>query len=197
VWSAVSKRHRRDQDVALLVLDMTTQLIPHLQAAAQGPDRCSETLTNCRKTLVNTFGVYWTKRGELYNAATRCAIVHCITDIILVCSVCCLHCSLHHPLYTGLFRLLSTLFTASWTLYWSVRSVVYIVHCITHFILVYSACCLHCSLHHGLYTGLFRLLSTLFTASPTLYWSVPSVVYMLNCYCMFVVVVMMAVGADV
>ena len=73
-------------------------------------------------------------------------IVHCITDIILVCSVCCLHCSLHHPLYTGLFRLLSTLFTASWTLYWSVPPVVYIVHCITDFILVCSICCLHAQL---------------------------------------------------
>jgi len=68
-----------------MVLDMTNQLIPHLNAASQHADCCKETLANCCKTLVNTFGVYWTKRGDLYNPATRCAIVRCMTNFILVC----------------------------------------------------------------------------------------------------------------
>ena len=68
----------------MMVLDMTNQLIPHLHATSQSAECCKETLSNCRKTLVNTFGVYWTKRGDLCNPATRCAIVCCMTNFILV-----------------------------------------------------------------------------------------------------------------
>jgi len=85
--SEVSKSHRRDQDVAAMVLDMTCQLIPHLHAASERAECCTETVTNSCTTLVNTFGVYWTKRGDLYNPATRCAIVRCMTNFILVCVV--------------------------------------------------------------------------------------------------------------
>lgn len=83
--SEVSKRHRKDQNVAVAILDMTNQLIPHLRGASQSAECCSQTLSNSRTTLVNTFGVYWTKRGDLYNPATRCAIVRCMTNFILVC----------------------------------------------------------------------------------------------------------------
>ena len=82
--SEVSKRLRRDQDVVTMILDMTSRLIPHLHAASQCPEHCNETLSNSRTTLVNTFGVYWTKRGDLYTPATRCAILRCMTDFILV-----------------------------------------------------------------------------------------------------------------
>ena len=91
--SEVSKSHRRDQDVAAMVLDMTSRLIPHLHAASERAECCMETVANTRTTLVNTFGVYWTKRGDFYNLATRCAIVRCMTDFILVSVVyacCCL-----------------------------------------------------------------------------------------------------------
>jgi len=73
-----------------MILDMTNQLIPHLHAAVQSAETesCKETLANSRTTLVNTFGVYWTKRAELYNPATRCAIVRCMTNFVLVC---CFH----------------------------------------------------------------------------------------------------------
>ena len=72
-----------------MVLDMIRRLIPHLHVASDRTECCMETVVNSRTTLVNTFGVYWTKRGDLYNPATRCAIVHCMTDFVLVCTVLC------------------------------------------------------------------------------------------------------------
>ena len=86
--SGVSKSHRRDPDVAAMVLEMTSRLIPYLHTASKRPDCCTETVANSCTALVNTFGVYWTKRRDLYNPATRCAIVRCMTDFILVCVVC-------------------------------------------------------------------------------------------------------------
>jgi len=87
VCSAVSKGLRRDQDAATMILDMTNQLIPHMSSVSQCGKYCSETLANGRTTLVNTFGVYWTKRGDLFNPPTRCAIVRCMTNFILVSCV--------------------------------------------------------------------------------------------------------------
>jgi len=89
VCSDVSKTHRRDQDVAQMVLRMIDQLIPHLHALSERGNCSRETVANSRTTLVNTFGVYWTKREDLYNATTRCSIVHCITSFVLVCQCLC------------------------------------------------------------------------------------------------------------
>jgi len=62
-----------------MAIGMISQLIPHVQAASQRSD-CRDSCV----TLVNTFGVYWTKRQELFTPATRCAIVRCMTDFLQV-----------------------------------------------------------------------------------------------------------------
>ena len=65
-----------------MVLSSIMHLIPHV--AVETESNSSAELKKFRDILVNMFGVYWTKRVDMYNKTTRLMTVRCILAFIQV-----------------------------------------------------------------------------------------------------------------